>query len=233
MKLIDLTGQRFGNLTAVQRIRDPDHKRTYWRCRCDCGNYTCVEGGNLRSGHTKSCGHCERYDYLDADSMMCILKTGDVFIFDREDFPLVKRYRWSIEESGYVQTMIGGRHVRMHNLLMGSVPGLCIDHINGDCADNRRKNLRFATNAENCRNQKLCIRNKTGFKGVSLDRRRGKYEACINPDGRKVFLGYFDNPKEAALAYDKAASFYFGEFARTNFGEEGLYGNTEILEMAQ
>lgn len=54
-KKIDLTGQRFGNLTV---IRENGHKgkEVTWLCKCDCGNYTTVIGHNLKRGHTKSCG---------------------------------------------------------------------------------------------------------------------------------------------------------------------------------
>lgn len=52
----DLTGQRFGRL-QVTRFYDRDSGgRALWFCRCDCGNYRIVEGFNLSSKHTQSCG---------------------------------------------------------------------------------------------------------------------------------------------------------------------------------
>ena len=51
----DLTGQRFGMLTAIEWT-----KGGRWRCICDCGNETIVDTRNLITGHTKSCG-CKRY----------------------------------------------------------------------------------------------------------------------------------------------------------------------------
>ena len=55
-KLIDLTGQRFGRLTVIERAGKDYIGQAMWRCRCDCGNVTVVAGGNLRTGNTKSCG---------------------------------------------------------------------------------------------------------------------------------------------------------------------------------
>lgn len=55
MKLIDLTGQRFGRLVVVERAESKG-KRTMWKCLCDCGNTKVVEAGNLKTGHTTSCG---------------------------------------------------------------------------------------------------------------------------------------------------------------------------------
>lgn len=55
MKLIDLTGRRFGRLTVLQRA-ETIKKRTMWLCRCDCGNEVAVEANNLKIGHTQSCG---------------------------------------------------------------------------------------------------------------------------------------------------------------------------------
>lgn len=55
MKLIDLTGQRFGRLIVVERYGTKGHEPT-WRCKCDCGNETIVMGAELRKGNTTSCG---------------------------------------------------------------------------------------------------------------------------------------------------------------------------------
>lgn len=52
----DLTGQKFGRLTVVERSCDKIKRDRLWICRCDCGNYSMVLGYHLKSGHTKSCG---------------------------------------------------------------------------------------------------------------------------------------------------------------------------------
>mgnify|MGYP007075839433 CR=1 FL=1 len=54
-KFIDLTGQRFGRLTVIGRSGE-HNRQVLWLCKCDCGQTAKVTGGNLRSGHTKSCG---------------------------------------------------------------------------------------------------------------------------------------------------------------------------------
>lgn len=55
MKYIDITGIKFGRLTAISR--DYGYK---WICVCDCGKTLSVDKNNLRSGHTKSCGCLEK-----------------------------------------------------------------------------------------------------------------------------------------------------------------------------
>ena len=60
MKMIDITGMRFGNLTAIEfagrKTRPSGNKYVCWKCKCDCGNITIVDGEELRKGRTKSCG---------------------------------------------------------------------------------------------------------------------------------------------------------------------------------
>ena len=59
-KFIDLSNKKIGNLLVIKqanyRIQPNGAKISYWLCKCDCGNTIEVSGGNLRSGHTKSCG---------------------------------------------------------------------------------------------------------------------------------------------------------------------------------
>jgi hypothetical protein len=90
-----------------------------------------------------------------------------------------------------------------------------VDHRNGDGLDNRRENLRPATNAQNGANQRASSRNTSGYKGVI--RHRHRWAAQIVPGGRRFWLGTFDTPEAAARAYDAAALDHFGDFARLNF----------------
>lgn len=57
-KAIDLTGKKFGYLTAIQKDTCVN-KNARWICKCDCGNTISVESQKLRKGNTKSCG-CQR-----------------------------------------------------------------------------------------------------------------------------------------------------------------------------
>ena len=59
-KFKDLTGQKFGKLTVIERAEDyitPRNEReVQWRCKCLCGRECIVRGHSLRNGHTTSCG---------------------------------------------------------------------------------------------------------------------------------------------------------------------------------
>ena len=56
-KALDLTGERYGNLTVIKRVENSKNGHSNWLCRCDCGNYTTVNSGHLREKHgTKTCG---------------------------------------------------------------------------------------------------------------------------------------------------------------------------------
>ncbi|MFP5510769.1 MAG: hypothetical protein ACLGIP_16680 [Alphaproteobacteria bacterium] len=59
MKLIDLTGKSFGDLTVIARA--PSARESSWMCECACGRQIVVRAGNLKSGNSKSCG-CRRPD---------------------------------------------------------------------------------------------------------------------------------------------------------------------------
>lgn len=54
-KRVDMSGQQFGRLTAVE-YSHYKRPKTYWRCRCECGNEAIVSQGALKSGNTRSCG---------------------------------------------------------------------------------------------------------------------------------------------------------------------------------
>lgn len=55
-KFIDLTGKKFNRLFVKERDFSKHGKRTYWKCQCDCGNITVVDGVKLKNETTKSCG---------------------------------------------------------------------------------------------------------------------------------------------------------------------------------
>lgn len=62
-KCIDLTGQRFGRLKVIKRVKSNHGAR--WLCQCDCGSQKEVSGGNLRNGNVKSCGCLNRETMID------------------------------------------------------------------------------------------------------------------------------------------------------------------------
>ena len=52
----DLSGQKFGRLTALYKLNNYHKRATYWLCVCDCGNLREVQGGTLINGRSRSCG---------------------------------------------------------------------------------------------------------------------------------------------------------------------------------
>ena len=56
-KALDITNQKFGKLTAIKRLPSQGGK-TYWLCKCECGNEKAVQTGHLKTGAIKTCGNC-------------------------------------------------------------------------------------------------------------------------------------------------------------------------------
>jgi hypothetical protein len=111
--------------------------------------------------------------------------------------------------------------VYLHRIILERMIGRSLtkteftDHINGNPLDNRRANLRLATNTENMRNRGKYRTNTSGYKGVDWRRGAGKWRAVIKVNGKQIYLGLFTTPELAHAAYCEAAKKYHGEFANT------------------
>lgn len=110
----------------------------------------------------------------------------------------------------------GEKSKYLHRLILGVEDSkIFVDHISGDCLDNRRSNLRLCTNAENSRNQRKCSASKSPYKGITWNKQNKKWMAQITDDkGKHRYLGSYVDPKEAHEAYCEASKKYHGEFGR-------------------
>lgn len=82
----------------------------------------------------------------------------------------------------------------------GAWPTGQIDHINGIRTDNRIKNLRDVSHAENMRNHARQKRNSSGVTGVHFNKAQGKWVASIHANGKSLHLGYFTSKSDATVA---------------------------------
>ena len=139
---------------------------------------------------------------------------------DDQDYDHLMQWKWHAAKGGkYAGRRPRSGAVYMHSVIarrMGMPAGTIPDHRNGDGLDNRRSNLRPATNQTNLMNRGPQVNNTSGFKGVIFDKRSDAWRAQIKVDGRYIYLGCFDSKIEAAEAYNEAATKFFGEFAWLN-----------------
>jgi hypothetical protein len=92
---------------------------------------------------------------------------------------------------------------------------LHVDHIDGNTSNDFYANLRMASRSQNAKNRKLNCNNTTGHKGVSFHKRRQKFVARIQVDGKRLNIGEFDSLCEASAAYQAASQKHHGRFARS------------------
>lgn len=82
-KFIDLTGQRFGKLTVIERIENDKYGKSRWLCKCDCANFVFRNGWDLKSGVSTHCG-CENSHVVDLTGM----RFGRLVVIEKAETPL-------------------------------------------------------------------------------------------------------------------------------------------------
>lgn len=233
----DLTLQKFGRLTVVRRDTSSVSKRTKWWCVCDCQankpenerELVSVFTYNLTSGTTQSCGCLQKektsairskpneYD-LDGEFGIGYTSTPDSygrreFYFDLEDYDKIKDYTWSFVNDYLRDTK--NRGIAMHQIILPTREGFIAEHIRGARTknDNRKSNLRVATQGQNLMNTRPRTNNTSGIKGVYWRIDTQKWSAGIWVNGNHISLGCYDNFEDAVNARKKAEEKHFGEFS--------------------
>lgn len=158
------------------------------------------------------------------------LTQGKYAIVDADNYEWLMQWKWSYRD-GYAKRSVhipmaaGLRKqvpITMHGVILPPCNGLVPDHINGNGLDNRRENLRLATQQQNMWNRKPVKNSSSKYKGVSWRKSTGYWIANIKLDGKQKHLGCFWSEEDAARAYNKAAKEMHGEFAKLNDVEDGL-----------
>lgn len=148
---------------------------------------------------------------------------------DDEDYEWLSQWGWYYlkkekDNTGYAMRIgrksDGSRNrkgILMHREILGLKDGEYGDHKDGNGLNNQRYNIRKASNAKNCYNQKKGTRKMSSkYKGVSWDRQMKKWKSSIGFNYKKIFIGLYDLEIEAATAYNNSASELYGEFAKIN-----------------
>jgi len=157
--------------------------------------------------------------------MIFNVKNYEVLI-DDSDWDLIKNYKWFIANKKgtiYIQSFckVNKKRVtyQLARVIMDAPSDMLVDHINGNTLDNRKINLRLANKRTNAQNMRPNKNTTSKYKGVCWSSNRNKWRANIFYK-KQIYIGRFNLEKDAALAYNKSALQYFGEYARLNKIEE-------------
>lgn len=143
---------------------------------------------------------------------------------DDDLFESLNQFKWFAYWNKDTQSYYAGRMTRdengkryflsMHRQILGFERGdPDVDHQNHDTLDNRKQNLRPATQGQNSGNRRKSKNNTSGFKGVSFKKSHKLWVASIRVNYKLRQIGYFRTPEEAHEAYCQEAIKEFGEFA--------------------
>lgn len=147
-------------------------------------------------------------------------------LVDDEDYEKLNKYKWHAprQRSGTYAvrdiTVDGKRkRLHMHRQVIGYIKGMVVDHINHDCLDNRKENLRLCTHTQNCMNRLSNKNSSSQYKGVYFHKSSGHWQASIRVSTKLIHLGTYRKEIDAAKVYNENAVRYFKEFANVNILE--------------
>lgn len=201
--LIDLTGQRFGKLTVEQKLPPREDAKTWWLCRCDCGDTCVTTSYALRSGRQKSCG-CARIKDLTGQRFgtLTVERRSERFV----EYPSRgKRYLWQC------RCDCGQTVYRLAEKLRAGRECAC-----KECAGKAAARLMTASAGfvEGTQLSKIAVTkpnagSRTGVRGVFFNNRTQKYRAMLRCQGKDHYLGEYVRLEDAVKARKEAEDRYF------------------------
>jgi hypothetical protein len=213
-----LEGKRFGKLIVVKQVKNIKTKIAYL-CQCDCGNKIVFQGYYLTNGNRSDCGcikpfinkiNRNYYEFKD-NYVIGYTSKGEEFYFDIEDYDIVSKYVWHLNNHKYVLTNCP-KSTKMYRLILKPSRNEIVDHINHNKSDNRKENLRICTHTNNNQNRRLHKNNTSGHTGVSWKKSSNMWYSYITKDKKRLCLGYFEDISDAIQSREEAEIKYFGEF---------------------
>lgn len=151
------------------------------------------------------------------------LSKGFVAEVDDDVFDELMNYKWWVQKTKHrryavtdVSRLSSRTFVYMHRVIARATHDLVVDHVDGDGLNNQRRNLRCCATHDNLANSAKRSDNTSGYKGVYWSKQNKKWMVMHMYKRQRLYLGCFNDPKEAAIAYDRSLEQRCGRFAKTN-----------------
>lgn len=186
----NLNGQRFGKLTVLEETEERKEGCVVWKCQCDCGNVYFVNSRSLIRGDVKSCG--------------CLLNNksniqGQRFgkLVAKSSFRKKGRRKWLCQCDCGNEIIVDGANLKNgHTKSCG-----CLK---------TREQLKIVegTNISLISSSKLNKNNKSGVKGVSFNKKTGKWVARLTFKKHIYCLGEFKRIEDAIKARREKEKIY-------------------------
>lgn len=201
----NLIGKRFGKLVVVAQVESSASGQRRWRCKCDCGGEHIATTGNLNSGRSTNCG-CKKSPDL----------TGKVFgrltVLGRSDKRNSRGARTT--PMWECRCECGNITYKATDTLTNPEESMCQECHNRLAPQKARESAGFVggTQITKIINMKPTAANTTGVRGVSYDKRSGRYRARLKFRGKLLNFGSFTKFEDAVAARKAAELEYFGAF---------------------